>query len=757
MPNSMKLLGEFPGATPGSEVHAGNWYGFRNPMTLTLLIEETATSPIGLRYVLGRVPDDQRQPDSTEAALQAVEARNIKIEGEEEYVKLFWQTDQQIIKADPATMHIFVYENDYFEPRELMIEGDAVGWSFIRLSDIPQNLNVRLSETSSPDVTTVAPGSDLSHEQWCGFKQVLKLKVALREKVSSEMQIRFSIHSGEAELANDARSAAIAAIKRGDVLLHGKMVPMSIFLELPSLTSIAKTFLSSPWGIFLIVAAVIGILWVLLRKGWRHFRVKRRQLEEPKAKELELGGQTAELASSHSPPTAHGKTGWKSRLSSLFQFGQGHREASRGPSYSELEERLRVLTQAVAKTSQAQPVAVAVSSLPSDITQSVQSHTKQLREIEQKLVSLEGLVLNAYKTKDRLVEIEQMLETRVSPPSNRALEEQVVAKMNQLVEELHTDIGKQAQLTSAQIEGLEQAMSQLLNKLREQQAHADENRRLLEEYSQQVRQLASEPQRSAEPRADLNLPREETQDRLYARLLGLIFAGNIESLKKDGFDVIVRRAGETLNQFFQEGLPLAHNLQDLDTHVKNIAATVEAVLNKGAAIKKEAYGDLRLAAERARRLSREITSIQTQLQNREIQLDLQIRVSTTPAGHAIFLEEMGRAVKQAIDKFTDPQAYIERRLDRFVLGEIAGVVNLCDHDIAPPGENEELERALKELFQAAQLRPILPIAMEPFQPTEHNIAELVSGGRSQAIARVLRRGFYYKDQVIRKADVAVYK
>jgi hypothetical protein len=269
--------------------------------------------------------------------------------------------------------------------------------------------------------------------------------------------------------------------------------------------------------------------------------------------------------------------------------------------------------------------------------------------------------------------------------------------------------------------------------------------------------MTTEPAQPIEMGADAVAPPGEASDRLYARLLGQIFAGNVDNLSEESFDATVRRAGETLNRFFQEELPLAHNLQDLAAQAKDIVAALEALVSKGSAINKETYGDLRLAAERARRISREVISLQTQLQNREIQLDLQIRVSASPGGHAIFLEELGRAVKQAIDKFTDPQAYIEHRLDRLAVGEVIPVVDLCDRDIAPPGQNAELEQTLKELFRAAQLKQIFPIAMEPFQPTEHNIVELVPDGRSQAIARVIKRGLYYKDQVLRKADVAVYK
>lgn len=751
VPDSAAVIGDLPGTAAGGVINPGQWYPFRQPVTLTVLVEPSATSPLSLRYLLGRVAEGQPEPGSSREAQQAAQKRAVRIEGKEQFVKLFWQTERPVITTNPATMDFLVYENTYYVPQELTIESVSAGWSFIRLRGIPDNLKIRVVETAVPDVVTLAPGGELVNEQWYGFKQILKLQVSLKDMISSASDIKLTIESGEADLANDGRAAATAAINGQAIVLHGGAMVVPISLKLPSMAAIAKAFLASTLGKVLLWGGLILLMGVLLRVGWRSYQTRQARRAAAESQEPENAEPAVEPGRPNS--TANGEAKKRRRWGIPNVFGRGRREEIADPSHSELAKRIRTLTPATGKLTSAPPGTTQSPDIAADVAQAVQSHTKRLRDIEQKLTSLEGLVLSTYKTKDRLAEIEQLLESRTPPAPNKNVDEQAVAKLKNVVDELRADASQESKRLSRQIQELEQAVSRLANQLAEQQAQGEETRRLVEGYGQQVRPPAAEPPRSTE----LAVASEGSQDGLYARLLGLIFAGNIDSLNKESFDAMIQRAGEMLNRFFQEELPLAHDLEDLAARVKDMVTHLEQIASQGSAINKETYGDLRLGAERARRLSREITSLQTQLQNREIELDLQIRVSTSPAGHAIFLEELGRAIKQAMDKFTDPQAYIERRLDRFVTQEVIGVVDLCDRDVAPPGEHEALEQLVKALCQAAQLKPILPIAMEPYQPSEHNIVEWVSGSRSQAIARATRRGFYYKDQVLRKADVVVYK
>jgi hypothetical protein len=755
VPNGVKLLGAIPGTGTDGEIHGGRWYAFRQPLSLTLLIEPTATSPANLQYLIGRFPEGRRQPNTPEAAQKfAQENRSdIKIEGREQFVKLFWQTERPTITTKPATLDYLVYENNYFEPKELIIEGDNLGWSFIRLQGIPDFLQIRLAESSTSDDVTIAPGSELAEGRWYGFRQILKLKVALKEMVSEKSESKFSIESGEAELPSNTYAAAISAIQRNEIQPHGGNVVLPIALEPSSLTAIAKTFSQSAFWKLIFIGLVILMVGWLIRYFSQQFRQRRRTATQ--YDETGYGEEPAVLAFADATPAVPVKLRWWSRVPAFLHFGRADGEPAVEGAYSELASRIKALTQLARKSPFIPQVTTIGSDTSDELARAVQSHTRQIREVEQKLTSLEGLLLTTFKTKERLAEIEQMVEERMSPPPNPALEQEAAAKINKLSEELRTALNQHTKALSEQLEEVKQSFSQVSRTLSEQQIQIDENRRRLDDCLNQVRQMALTPPPAAPSIADSRRPTGATEDRLYARLLGHLFARTVDGLE-EGLDATVQRAGETLNRFFQNELPPAHVLQDLSLRASEMTAFLEGIAGKGSAIKNEAYGDLRQAAERARRLSREVTSIQTQLQHRDIELDLQIRVSASPGGHAVFLEELGRAVKQTIDKFTDPQAYLEQKLERFITEDIIGLVDLCDHDIAPPGENDEFESSLKQLFRAVGLKPILPIPLEPFQPDVHSIVQLVPGERSQAIARVIRRGFYYKDQVLRKADVAVY-
>lgn len=754
IPQGMEVIGDLLGAATGSALSPSQWYPFRQSVTLTALVEPGATSPLNLRYVLGRVSEGQREPRSLNEAQQRVQERLIRIEGKEHFVKFFWPTERPVITANPARMDFLVYENTYYVPQELNIESTSAGWSFIRLRGLPDYLKVRLAETAVPEAATLAPGSELTDEQWYGFNQIMKLQVSLREKISSASDLKLTIESGEAELANDSRSAAIAAINSNTIVLHGAATIVPISLKPPSLTTIAAAFLASTLWKVLVGVGLLALSGGMLRWGWRYYQGRQ-------ARPVATAGENPEpiqpMIDAPRPGSAANVPAQKRRWLSLSDLiGRWRRRATADSADSTPANRLRTLTLASGQITTALSAMTSSANASAELAQVVQSHTKQLREMEHKLIALEGHVLNTYKIKDRVAELEQELEHRTLSAPAPDLEERIAGKLETLAEELKANERQQIRRLSGQIQSLEQGLAELRGWLQAQQVRGEEMHRRLEEYRQQLHHLMTERPSSAGSSIASDVS-QGPQDALYARLLGLIFAGTIDSLHKESFDAAIQRAGQMLNRFFQEELPLARNLDALTTQAEELVAVLEQVVSKGSTMNKDAYGELRLPAERGRRLCREITSLKTQLQQRQIELDLQIRVSTHPTGHAIFLEELGRAIKQAIDKFADPQAYIQCQLDRFITRDVVGVIDVCDRDVAPPGENDELEQLLRALCQAARLKSILPIAMEPYQPSEHNPVQWVSGHRSQTVARTLRRGFYYNDQVLRKADVIVYK
>lgn len=744
-------------AKPDVPLREGQWVPVKGQATVTLLVTLAATSPISLVYRVGRVPAEQPQPDTVQAAEVLAQQNQVTAQAEARYIKLFWRSPLPTISIVPATLKLSI--DDYLKPQTVTFKGDDIGWSFLRFVDIPSHIKISTPDILASETINLEPSKQLSSQQWYGFQQTLTLNVMLSKQPTEPGSSKLLIQSGQVEFAAEDRSQLLNAVRRDAVGQAGEVLVVPITWATSSFLWLAEDFIASPVGQLVAVLLSLALLWVLYRYLKQRFE---RPVMEPEPDMVMMSmaeryGEPSPEAASSAPAPPAALSGWWSRLTQRWFSARIRREPVPNPSYNAVENRFKARPPLTGTSSAPLPSTSESLSSSSHLLQSVQMQGRRLEDMEQKLASLETLVIDFHRERDRLTAIEQRLAAQSHVGAADEVEHQINKRLQRVFDELKAELTKQQQLVRAKIEGLEQAMSQLVNKVREQQAHADEHRRALDELRTQMPQASSASGSltgASEQTAGFS---SESADRLYARLLGLIFGGTVNGLEQDSFEAAMKRAGETLNRFFRDDLPPAKNMQAEADRVKALVEALDNLLTKGSAINKDVYSDLRQASERARRLSREITTIQSQLQNRDIQLDLHIRVSAGPSGYALFLEELGRAVKQAIDKLTDPQAYIQHQLDRLICADVLVAVDACDRRLAPPGENPELERALKNVFQAAHLKPIAPIAMEPFQAGEHNIVEFVAGGRPQAIARTIKRGFYYHDQLLRKADVAVYK
>ncbi|MCS6805451.1 MAG: nucleotide exchange factor GrpE [Acidobacteriota bacterium] len=744
---------------PDEPLREGQWIPIKGQATVTLLVTLAATSPISLVYRVGRVPAGQPQPDTVQAAELLAQQNEVSAQAEARYIKLFWRSPLPTISVTPANLKLSI--DDYLKPQTVTFKGDDIGWSFLRFVDIPSHIKISTPDILASETINLEPNKQLSSQQWYGFQQTLTLHVMLNKQPTEPGSSKLLIQSGQVEFSSEDRTQLLNAVRRDAVGQAGEVLVVPITWATSSFLWLAEDFISSPVGQLVALLLGLAILWVLYRYLRHRFE---RPVMEPEPDMLMVSmserysGPSAVIPPpAPTPPPA--SPGWWTKLTQFWSHQRTSRSPVRSPSYDDVENRFTSRPPFTGQSPAPLPPTTDLSNPSSQLTQSVQIQGRRLEDMEQKLASLETLIIDFHRERDRLAALEQTLASQTQAGAAEAVEQQISKRLQRAFDELKAELMKQQQLARAKIEGLEQAISQLVNKVREQQAHTDEHRRALEELRAQMQQgTTSHPSGSAAGASEQATGfSSESADRLYARLLGLIFGGTVNGLEQDGFEAAMKRAGETLNRFFRDDLPLAKNLQAEAERAKALVEALDNLLTKGAAMNKDVYADLRQASERARRVSREITTIQSQLQNRDITLDLHIRVSAGPSGYALFLEELGRAVKQAIDKLTDPQAYIQHQLDRLICGDVLMAVDVCDRRLAPPGENPELERALKNVFQAAHLKPIAPIAMEPFQAGEHNIVEFVAGGRPQAIARTIRRGFYYQDQLLRKADVAVYK
>jgi hypothetical protein len=250
-------------------------------------------------------------------------------------------------------------------------------------------------------------------------------------------------------------------------------------------------------------------------------------------------------------------------------------------------------------------------------------------------------------------------------------------------------------------------------------------------------------------------------DSFYARTLGAVLGQNVEALQDGNFEKLM---GVEVNRFFQSGVAGAEKLAEVRGRAEGISAALRAVVAQITKLNPQALFDTQPLVRRVEALVSELSELQHQLQTRRatIETTLRIPVSTQAGERQTFLDQLGHGIKHEIDKLKDPASYFEGELERLIGSDLIAIVDICDTKVAPPAARPELEVTLKQLFEQAGLRQILPRPGEPFVTAEQDLIEVVrkAGGQSMTVAQVLTRGFYDhhrdKETLLRKAGVTVY-
>lgn len=246
----------------------------------------------------------------------------------------------------------------------------------------------------------------------------------------------------------------------------------------------------------------------------------------------------------------------------------------------------------------------------------------------------------------------------------------------------------------------------------------------------------------------------------YAKTLGAILGEHLEQLEGGDFNKVV---GERLNQFFQTEVPRSEGIQQLRISAEAVRTAFQNVVREMSRLDGPAADEARQHLQRAEALVDDISGLQSQLQNRRVNIEttLRISVSTHPSARQTFLEELGRGIKRETDKLTDPEGFFARELERLITSDVVGLVDICDKNISQ--QSPELDSLLQELFEKSGLRTVVPREGETFRTSEHDLVQMVPGepGKSLRVAQVISRGFYYKnrenDSLLRKAGVNVYR
>lgn len=393
---------------------------------------------------------------------------------------------------------------------------------------------------------------------------------------------------------------------------------------------------------------------------------------------------------------------------------------------------------------------------------------KRLGELESLVQEIQDTLRNKVDRRENLSEAAQVNVKSMLDNSKK----DILARIETMIQQSLTQAVKPMEdLMTEQASSVHTEFEKTANRITQLAGDGEQTRQQLTELLKELGQVEKRLQaRLAEMQTALD--RQAVPDSFYAKTLGSFLGQNVEILQDGNFEQMAQQIGERLNQFFQTGVARGEGLQELRARAEGINSALKDVTAQMTKLNPQVTDD---AGPHMRRveglvnelsgLLNELSGLQAQLQNRRatVETKLRIPVSMHTGARQTFLDELGRGIKREIDKLNAPESYFEGELERLITADIIAIVDICDKKVAPPpGSRPELEAALKQLFEQAGLRPILPHQGEPFKTAEQDLIEMAQGGgQSLTVAQVITRGFYYKhrdnETLLRKAGVTVYR
>lgn len=262
---------------------------------------------------------------------------------------------------------------------------------------------------------------------------------------------------------------------------------------------------------------------------------------------------------------------------------------------------------------------------------------------------------------------------------------------------------------------------------------------------------------------------ERQQNDVQAKLLGGIVESSLHAPGANGFDALLAGIGGAYERYFEDGVFRPGGLDELRQRIEAVSGLLRAAAETACAGEPSRRPAVSPYVERIHGLSAAFNKFYEQLRTKRLHFAPEFEVPQ-PGGDAdgekslkMVGDEWRLAFKRELDKLQDPQAYWERELEQTAMATVIPFVDKCDTDIAPtPGADPKVEESLQALFRQVGLRHILPQPDGDFLTAEQQLVRTVPGelGKSQKVASVIKRGFYYTAQggekLIRKARVNVY-
>lgn len=680
---------------------------------------------------------------------------------------------------------------------ELEFKGSGRDWNLIRFDRLPENVELRVKG----EPTGYKESEELRAERYYAFK--LRLPVVLEIRTGARMPVELGYWLGAptaADAQEQLKSPELTADKirqfidtnyidrstERQALKFSWNAPITeVVVPLDTPTSASTTLQppittheSSWWtyltyeepmagiivlivGLILLAALMLKILPVLIDFVQEWLRRRRKRLAAKKmaaaaAKPNAEGDMYESLGSSKDDPVAH-------KASTTEKDAKQVRHTSLGmTAYDSDQDPPFIRKKNRAQEERPQRTRGAEISEPSPRVKQeaelARHDGRRVADLEKRLGELEAVLGQKVDRRDKLTEaatvnVGEMLrqtETIILNRVGKMIEEGASSKVQPVMDML--------------VESESSIKKELGETARQLRQVAGEGERVKEELLNVLTQLGLTEGRLKERFSELDaaLRRQAVPDSFYAKTLGAVLGQNIEVLQDGNFD---RQVVERINQFFQTGVARGEVLQDLRARAEGINAALKDLSAQMEKLNPQATDEARTHAQRAEALFAELSGLQFQLQNRRatVETTLRIPVSMHAGARQTFLDELGRGIRRELDKLHEPESYFEGELERLITADLIAIVDICDRKVAPPpGARAELEVTLKQLFEKAGLRPILPQRGEPFKTAEQDLIEMAQGGgQSLTVAQVITRGFYYKhngnETLLRKAGVSVYR
>jgi hypothetical protein len=736
-PNTLLKTKDQPtGYSTSEEIHAGTWYWFRNKLPLVFVIKSGAQPPLNILFRFGSPPDNDKERVK---GLQADEMRvysdthQFEKDPLTQNLTLTWDggTGSSSIQLNPPTVTFDVAEGGYLLLQRTILTGDPKSWTFVRLKEVNRRIQL-IARPTIPDNLTVETGSTIGIDQWIGFKDSIPIDVSLSanqpetgsEVIILETAIAQSPDGTKDSVAQDIKAKRIEP--SGNVQLNVNWKPAQ-----DNSTGIFMTALK--WIVVTLLVIGLGVfLWLFVSGWWQGRKTMGRSGSSPH--KLKQSAHVDKLHASQGHMPAQNKvTG----------------VVNRAPDAAQVTPAGEIGT---ASTGIRTVVPVGVNTKPISDPSAVRQEAfiqlqNQLRELWDELD----------KKADRPTAI---------PATQDDLNQKLAELRQQMQQEATAETNKQIRAMGEVKGEFTSRLDKIQSEMREQKETLKLSDDDIKESVNTTRQLISNSEDRLKSRLDQleqMLVQQAFPESFFARTLGMILSKNMDDRGEGNLERLI---GECLNHFFQAEVPRADSLHELSTRAKGVVDALRRVVDLMTTTEPASENKSRPHLRRAEELLAEVGELHTQLQTRKLSIDTTLRfpVSAYPGARQSFLDELGRGIRSAIDKFADPKNYFEGDLERIVTADLIAIVDICDNDVSPPpGSHAELEAALKQLFEQAGLREIIPRVGQPFGTGEQDLVEMVPGapGTNMTVAAVITRGFYFthrdNETLLRKAGVKVYR